>query len=88
MQDICTVTVDIPDMKNAECQQRIRSALQTAEGVMPNTISFGSNCVSVTYDSMKTAIKNIEFVIADAGFTANDIPANPTARAALPPECR
>jgi len=44
--------------------------------------------VTVTYDSLLTADKNIEFLIAKAGFKANDIPADPKAAAALPPECR
>lgn len=33
--------------------------------------------VTVTYDSMKMARKNIEFAIANAGMVANEVPANP-----------
>jgi hypothetical protein len=42
----------------------------------------------VTYDALKLGIKNIEYVIAGAGFDANDTPAPKEAREALPAECR
>jgi copper chaperone CopZ len=44
--------------------------------------------VTVVFDSLLTADKNIEFLIAKAGFAANSIPADKTAAAALPAECR
>jgi len=44
--------------------------------------------VTVVFDSLLTADKNIEFLIAKAGFAANSIPADKKATAALPPECR
>ena len=88
--DIRTVTIRVPDLLNAACENVIREALQGAEGVIRDSIRFGAGerAVTVTYDSMKTGLKNLEFVIADAGFDANDTPANAKAREALPPECR
>ena len=48
--------------------------------------------VTVTYDSMMMGVKNLEFAIAEAGYGVvakpYDLPANPVARAALPPACR
>ena len=87
-KDIRTVTVSVPEVKNAQCETVILNALKGADGVVGGSIRFGKDGVTVTYDSMKLALKNLEFVIADAGFTANDTPANPAARAALPPECK
>ena len=88
MQDIRTVTLSVPDIKNAECERRVRAAFRGTEGILADSAKFNTGSVTVTYDSMKLRIKNIEFVIANVGFSADDIPANPAARAALPPECR
>ena len=59
-------------------------------GVKPQKLRFDldARLVEVTYDSLFVARKNIEFTIADAGFNANEVPANSEAAASLPPECR
>jgi len=88
MSDVRTVTVQVPQMKNAQCEKIISATLGKADGVDPNSIKFGRGTVTVTYDSMKLAIKNIEFVIAGAGFDADEIAASPEARAKLSPECK
>jgi hypothetical protein len=80
-------------MKNETCGRIIGSAIMRLPGLdprNPNTLSFNlrDGTVSVTYDSMVIARKNIEGAIADAGFAANDIPADAKAAAALPPDCR
>ena len=67
----------------------ILKALQgPIDGIVSATPDYEKRTVSVTYDTTKLAIKNIEFVIAGVGFDANDIPAKPEARKALPAECR
>jgi copper chaperone CopZ len=44
--------------------------------------------VTVTYDSLRLSLKNLEFAAAKAGFAANNTPADPEAVKALPPDCR
>ena len=78
----------MPELKNRQCEELILAALRKTEGVLADKTQFGKNSVTVTYDSMKLAIKNLESAIAEAGFTANDTPAVPAARAALPAECK
>ena len=60
------------------------------QGVLPDQtrVDLEKRAVTVTYDSLLTALKNIEFTIANAGFQANEVPANTNAVNALPPECR
>jgi copper chaperone CopZ len=58
-------------------------ALSKTEGVITDSIKVEDGKVTVTYDSMRTAIKNLEFVIAEAGFNAGAIPADPKARDAF-----
>ena len=55
-------------------------------------VRYGDGEIDVTYDSMKLAIKNLEFAVAQAGYDVQaqpcDIAADPAARAALPETCR
>lgn len=88
LQDMRTKTIQVPQCKNMECQGVIVKVLEQTEGVVTNSIKFGDHTVTVTYDSMRVALKNLEAMIADAGFDANETPANPQARSALPETCR
>lgn len=55
-------------------------------------VHYGTGDIDVTYDSMKLAIKNLEFAVAAAGYDVQSLPydiaADPAARAALPEACR
>jgi copper chaperone CopZ len=94
VKDVRTVSIQVPGMQCAECEQRVTRALAALEGVKGDSIKpdTASKVVSVTYDSMKVAIKNLEYAIANAGYTVvtkpYDLPADPKAVEALPPECR
>ena len=89
-KDIRTVAIRVPEMKNQSCAQIVGEAVARQQGVLRERVELDpvNRVVRVTYDSMQLAIKNIEHAIADAGFQANDIPANPKAREALPADCR
>ncbi len=86
--DVRTYTLPVTGVKNAACEEVIREALKRTEGVQADKLIFSPGAVIVTYDSMRLARKNIEAVIAEAGFTAGDTPANPAAVTNLPPACR
>ncbi len=85
--DIRTVVVDVPGLKNAACAKIIQDAFMRQPGIQSVQPDFQQHKLTVTYDSMIIALKNIEFVIAGAGFDANDTPALPEAIEKLPPEC-
>jgi copper chaperone CopZ len=89
-QDIRTVTIRVPAMGSAACTNIVAEALQKAQGIPPEWIraDIEKRTVTVTYDSLQRATKNLEFAIADAGFQANDTPANPQAATNLPADCR
>lgn len=88
--DIRTVTISVPEMKNEACVQRIGASIYKIGGINRESLVFdlSKRSITVTYDSMILARKNIEFAIAEAGFDANAVPANAQAAAALPDECR
>ena len=88
-RDVRTVLILVPEMKNTACRDIVVKAVSGCVGVDPSKIvvSLPKRTVTVSYDSLLTALKNIEFAIADSGFQANEIPAKPEAAGKLPPEC-
>lgn len=86
--DVREKTIAVPQMKNAACEKLVAAALVKTDGVFTNSIRVSTGQVTVTYDSMKLALKNLEYAIASAGLDAGTTPADPKARAALPAECR
>ncbi len=82
-QDVRTVTLTCPQVVGARAADVVVKALSKTDGVKVDSIRVEDGKVTVTYDSMKLAIKNIEFTIAEAGFDAGDIPADTKARDAF-----
>ena len=89
MQDVRTIRISVPAMRNPACTEVVRVALSKLQGVMGERTRFDlkRHTVTVSYDSLLLSLKNVEFAIADAGFAADEVPANTNAVAALPPEC-
>jgi len=89
-QDMRTVTIRVPEMKTALCATIVATALQKSQSLPASAIhaDVSHRTVTVTYDSLLRARKNLEFAIADAGFAADDTPADPRAAADLPEGCR
>jgi P-type Cu+ transporter len=87
-QDIRTLVVKVPQMKSADCCKIIQGGLSRVEGINSAEPDFEKRTITVTYNSTKLSIKNIEFLIAGAGFDANDEVGKSEAKAALPPGCR
>lgn len=90
MQDVREAELRIPALRAPECATIISNSLARTPGIMAETmrVDYDAGTVLVRYDSMILALKNIEIVIADAGFAVNNVPADEQARAALPPGCR
>jgi copper chaperone CopZ len=86
--DIRTVTIEVPAMKSLDCSRRVQDALAKTEGVRSTTPDVNARRVDIQYDAIKLGIKNLEYVIAGAGFDAGATKAPAEARNALPGECR
>ena len=89
-RDIKVKVIHVPGMRNAACARIIQDALsrhppEVIRSVEPD---IEKRTVTVTYNSMVLALKNLEYFIAAAGFDANDTVAPSNAVCALPPECR
>lgn len=77
-------------MHNSACVRVISGALSRTPGLQRESVNFDipGRKITLVYDSLLAADKNIEFMVVKAGFSANGIPADPEAAAALPPDCR
>ena len=77
-KDVRDFAVDVPALtqeKEAAVTGTIRGALAACTGVDMASLQFdaASHRVTLKYDSMQTAKKNIEMAIAKAGYTANGV---------------
>lgn len=93
--DYHTVTIHVPDMKNQACVEIVSKAahgeVNRCRALHPEKqtrVDLRDRTITITYDSLKLALKNIEFAIADAGFSTAEVPANKKAAEKLPAECR
>lgn len=86
--DYRELTLHVPDMHNQTCVTIIMQALGRGPGLVPDSVEvdLGQRMIRLTYDSLLSADKNFEYLVSKAGFTVNGIPADETAKAALPPE--
>ena len=83
-KDIRTVTLNVPGMTNEAAAASIRKILAGTHGVYqrvgesatPVKTDLAAGTVTVTYDSMQTAIKNLEFAIATNGYATINVPVN------------
>jgi hypothetical protein len=79
-----------PALKKKEFHPKSKNEVVPFEFLLSDSVKFNveGRQITIRYDSLLTADKNLEFRIAKAGFEANGIPADKKAAAALPPECR
>ena len=77
-KDVREFAIDVPALtqeSEAAVTAAIRGALLPCSGVDMVSLRFdaASHRVTLKYDSMQTAKKNIEMAIAKAGYTANGV---------------
>ncbi len=78
----------VPTVTSQDCLNILSTKLHAVEGVQEIKADFETKTVYVTFDGLKAGLKNIEFVIAGAGFDVNDTPGAAAAKAELPASCR
>ena len=90
-------TIKIPEMSNEACARMISDRLSTAykpqaqeaqpdfEPVKVLSVDMNARTITVKYESLITAKKNLDFIVADLGFDANGTPGNKEAAAKLDP---
>lgn len=86
------ITIHVPAMKTRECEFVVKQALAPLAGsgldMETLKISSADQTVVVSFDNMRMGRRNIEKAIAEAGFSANDLPADESARRKLSAACQ
>ena len=86
--DIQAHQIIVPELSTEEQAALIRAAFSyttDTSAVRRVEIDLNRKIVTVTYNSRRTARRNLEFTVADVGFHANDLPPTPRRRSAAPP---
>jgi copper chaperone CopZ len=79
-QEIVSDDYHVPGMKNEAAAAYIRQNLKREPGYVKSEVDLASNTVTVFYQSSTSRKMNFENVIAKAGFTVNNRPANKNAK--------
>ena len=83
-----TTEINTPTTQCGMCDGNIIDALTKHDGVKRVKINDENQSVIISYIDGKTSIEDLETVITNAGYQANDKPANPDAYAKLARCCR
>jgi Cu(I)/Ag(I) efflux system membrane fusion protein len=87
-QDAIHFEIKTSILKSWECEKAIKKALKIAPGVMDFSLDLLESKIHMYIDKSKTTKKDVEKVISDLGYDANETKANPDAAARLSNECK
>ena len=85
---LLTAKIKTPTVQCDMCKETIETYLKRYDGVTYVNVNVKKKETTVRYLTDRTNIENIKAAIANAGYDADDIPANPEAYKALPKCCK
>ena len=85
---LLTAKIITPTVQCDMCKERIETYLKRYDGVTYVIVNVKKKETTVKYLTDRTNIENIKTAIANAGYDADDVPANPDAYKALPKCCK
>lgn len=83
-----TVKFNTPTVQCGMCKDRIESYLKRIDGVMMVNVNYKKKEATVKFISDRTNEEMLKAAIANAGYDANEIAANPESYKALPKCCK
>ena len=83
-----TATIKTPTVQCDECKKRIESYVSREEGVQKVVVDYKKKITKVTYVVDRTTYENVKTAIANCGYDADDVTANPEAYNKLPTCCK
>jgi copper chaperone CopZ len=77
-QDLRQAVIHVPAMDSPEKAFEVKRVLSASAGVLGETVEVDmeQRTVRLTYESLVTALKNLEFAVSQAGYAANSVPAH------------
>ena len=83
-----TAKINTPTVQCDMCKERIETYLKRYDGVTSVSVNVKRKETTVKYLTDRTNIENIKTAIANAGYDADDVPANPDSYKDLPKCCK
>ncbi|HVM88775.1 MAG TPA: cation transporter [Puia sp.] len=81
-------TIKTPTVQCEECKQRIENYLTREDGVTKVVVDYKRKITKVTYLIDRTNYESVKTAIANCGYDADDVTANPDAYQKLPKCCK
>jgi len=83
-----TAKIKTPTVVCQQCKDRIETYLKRYNGVMSANVNYRTKETTVKYLSERINIEEIKTAIANAGYDADDVTANPDSYTRLPVCCK
>jgi len=85
---LVTAKISTPTALCEQCKDRIERFLDREEGVQSAKVNFHTKTTVVKFYSDRTNIENIKAAIANVGYDADNVTANPESYNRLPTACK
>ena len=85
---LLTAKIKTPNALCEECKTKIETYLKRYDGVTYISVNYRKGETTVKYLTDRTNIEEIKTAISNAGFDADDVPANPDFYKLLPKCCK
>lgn len=83
-----TVTIKTPTVQCESCKERIENYLAKEDGVFKVSVDYKRKLTKVSFYGDKTNLETIKTAIANIGYDADDVAANPDSYKKLPTCCK
>ncbi len=83
-----TATIKVPSVQCDQCKDRIEKYVSREDGVQKIVVDYKRKTAKVTYLWDRTNIENVKTAIANSGYDADDVTANPESYQKLPACCK
>ncbi len=80
--------ISVPNAQDETCKDRIEKFLAREYGVLSSNVNYRRHTVTVSWVPGRTNIENIKTALANLGYDADDVKAEPEAYKRLPKTCQ
>ncbi|HMG82047.1 MAG TPA: heavy metal-associated domain-containing protein [Ferruginibacter sp.] len=82
------VVIKTPTVVCEDCKERIEQYMMHEDGIQSVNVDYKKKITTVTYLTDRTNVEDIKAAIANVGYDADDVKAEPDAYKKLPPCCK
>ena len=83
-----TAVIKTPTVQCEKCKDRIENYMKHEDGIVKINVDYKKKTATVTWRSDRTNIENIKTAIANVGYDADDVTAEPDSYKRLPTCCK